>query len=118
MLYLRVLYLVIFILLLYVVYLLSEYIMIQNNKNSKIVNFYYMDGCIHCYKLIFEEQTNGRTIYRDLQNFFKNKNVIINKYKYGKDKEADKYDRFPIITINGKEYTGGRNYLDIKNAIL
>lgn len=93
----------------------------QNKSPVKVI-IYHMDGCGHCMDIMQKIQSNGKTKYQTIKDVFsKVPYVSIVDYKYGRDKEADRYNSFPVIVIateeGEKEYNGPRDVISISKAI-
>lgn len=96
----------------------------NNNKpmqnNVKLI-VYHMAGCGHC-RDIMENDAGKKSKFEQLKDMFKDdKQVVILDYKLGRDKEAEKFNAFPVIMLVNKngsvEYQGPRNVNDLAKAI-
>jgi hypothetical protein len=84
---------------------------------------YHMPGCGHC-NVIMHKGNNGElSQFEQLVNFFKNDNSVrIYDYQLGRDKEAAKYNAFPVIKIvtsgGSDEYQGATDAVSMAKAII
>lgn len=84
---------------------------------------YHMEGCGHCSDIMHVKRENNKTKFEHLQEIFSRiPNVRVLDYQYGRDKEAEKFNAFPVIMIvsNGREveYRGPREVKDITGAVV
>ena len=95
----------------------------NNSENgTKKFAIYHMKGCGHCHNFMETKQENGMSKCEELRHIFKNNNDIeIVDFQYGRDKEANKYNAFPMFEIMTKDsvtkYNGRREVSDIVEAI-
>lgn len=87
--------------------------------NIMKIAIYHMPGCSHCNHIM---KRNGSEIseFEKLCSAFKDFDVKVYDFELGKDKEASKYQAFPVIkfiSINGDiEYRGSRDAESIARA--
>lgn len=95
----------------------------KNDSKKKIkLAIYHMNGCGHCYDLMRTKQKNGNTKFEELKNIFKNNDrVEIVDYLYSRDKEANKFNAFPVIEITtdcgAMEFNDSREVGDMANKL-
>lgn len=92
---------------------------------SKSIKFiiYYMHGCGYCNDIMVDKQANGMTKFEELKKIFStNPQIKFLDFMYGRDKEANQYNSFPVIKIykiNGEiEYNGPRDVSSMANFII
>jgi hypothetical protein len=96
----------------------------KNTTNNPVkVIIYHMDGCGHCSDIMTRVQSNNKTRFQTLKDTFsKYPNVSIIDYKYGRDKEADRFNSFPVVMIvtneGETEYNGPRDVNNIAKAVV
>jgi hypothetical protein len=83
---------------------------------------YHMGGCGHCDDIMRTVQKDNKTKFQQLKEIFANHpEVIIVDYKHGVNKEADRFNSFPVIMISTKdgetEYNGPRDVSSIAKAV-
>lgn len=83
---------------------------------------YHMDGCGHCNDIMRTVQRDNKTKFQQLKDIFANHpEVLIVDYKYGVNKEAERFNSFPVIMISTKdgetEYNGPRDVASIAKAV-
>lgn len=89
---------------------------------TKLV-IYHMNGCGHCHAIMDKKRDGSKSTFDELIDMFKNDtSVKIYDFKLGRDKEAEKFQAFPvikIITSNGNsDYNGPRDATNMNKAIL
>lgn len=82
-------------------------------KGKTKLCIYHMQGCGHCDAIMSVKQSNGKTVFETIKDTFADdKSVQVLDFKYGRDKDANKYNAFPVIAIvteKGRHgYTGQR----------
>lgn len=102
---------------------------IQNVKNDKSEQgvtklvIYHMNGCGHCHAIMDKKRDGSKSIFDELNDMFKNDNTVkIYDFQLNRDKEAEKFQAFPvikIITSNGEfDYNGPRDANNMSKALM
>lgn len=89
---------------------------------TKLIIF-HMRGCGHCMDIMDRKQQNNKTKFEQLSDIFSTDPAVqVMDFQYGRDKEAEKYNGFPVIlivTIDGEEeYMGPREVVNIAKAVI
>ena len=81
---------------------------LHNNKFK--IHIYHMPNCKHCYNLMYNKDKGPSPYMQLIETYKLNKHIEIKDFLYGRDKEANKYNAFPVILFITKnqeiEYTG------------
>jgi hypothetical protein len=89
---------------------------------TKLIIF-HMKGCGHCTDIMERKQQNNKTKFEHLVDIFaQDPSVHIIDFQYGRDREAEKYNGFPVLLIvtgdGEEEYTGPREVPHIAKALI
>lgn len=89
---------------------------------TKLIVF-HMRGCGHCVDIMEKKQENNKTKFEHLIDIFaQDPSVQIMDFQYGRDREAEKYNGFPVILIvtgdGEEEYMGPREVPHIAKAVI
>lgn len=96
-----------------------------DTPSPDVVKFivYHMQGCGHCHDIMSVKQSNGSTKFEEIQKIFaSDPRVQIIDFQYGRDKEASKYNSFPVVKIvkvdGDEEYNGPRDVQSMTRFIM
>lgn len=89
---------------------------------TKLIVF-HMRGCGHCMDIMDRKQENNKTKFEQLTDIFAtDPSVQVMDFQYGRDKEAEKYNGFPVILMvteeGEEEYQGPREVVNIAKAVI
>ena len=84
---------------------------------------YHMPGCGHCVAIMHGGPNGEKSQFEKLRDYFKNDNSVrIYDYQLGRDKEADKFNGFPVVMLvtseGSEEYNGRRDAESMAKAIM
>lgn len=74
----------------------------SDDPENGIVKFcvYHMQGCGHCRDVMEVTGANGKTTFQTVKDAFNGDDrVQVMDFKIGRDKEASKYNAFPVIML-------------------